>query len=157
MRSILQLKAFDSVTNNEDPIVAILWNIRTISENKIRKIIEIMNFLTTKKVRMDDDMKKTKDKRVEIDFLVVTEFGKKESKYNPYNIPGYKLFTALRIDKKGGGVGIYVKNSHTAHIKYIEVANDYEFLLIEIWQDTGTRIDVLGVYRPPIGNKQIFF
>lgn len=155
MKSILHLKLFSNSTSNKNPILSMLWNIRSINDNKLRKLTEIINYLTIKKVRMDENVKKDV-KMVQIDWLVITEFGKKDSKFNPFNIQGYKLFTALRIDKKGGGIGIYVNNCHSAHIKYKEVAKDYEFLLIEIWRPSDSRINVLGIYRPPIGSKQAF-
>lgn len=156
IKLIMRSKIFNDTSANLYPNVALLWNIRTINDNKLRKLIEIINYLIgNEKVRMDKQNREAR--MIGVDFLVITEFGKKESKFNPFNMPGYKLFTALRIDKKGGGVGIYVKNCHTAHVKYKEITNDYEFLLIEIWKDVGLRIYVLGIYRPPSGDKTSFF
>lgn len=91
-----------------------------------------------------------------LDVIVIIEMGKKESKFNPFNIKGYKLYTQLRTEQKGGGIGIYVKNNITSAIKYQILNKDYEFIQFEVTKRDDLPRNYLVVYRPPSGNKSNF-
>ena len=91
-----------------------------------------------------------------IDLVVIVEMGKKYSKFNTNNLNGFKLYSQLRIDRKGGGIGLYVRNNLNAHIKYAELTNDYEILHVEITKSNDKPRDIVAIYRPPSGKYEPF-
>ena len=63
-----------------------------------------------------------------------------------HEIPGYKLFKKDRLNKKGGGVMIYVRN----HLNPIEcnLETEYEVVGVNI-NSLGKNMLVMLTYRPP--------
>ena len=78
------------------------------------------------------------------------------------SIPGYRLFRVDRMeqrDKRGGGLCIYVKSMYT--IKpitdcYNIINENIECLGIQMKHPHIKPFNILGVYRPPTGNKKTF-
>lgn len=91
-----------------------------------------------------------------IDMIFITEFGKKESRHKCFNIPGYKLYTALRAERKGGGLSIFVHNLYSSSIIRNEITGHYEILIIEITNEQIPPAKYAVVYRPPSANEKIF-
>lgn len=84
-----------------------------------------------------------------IDVMIIIEMGKKYNKFNPYNLRGFKLFSLLRPNRKGGGIGIYARNNLNVHIVYSELTDDFEILHLEIVKDNNKPRNIIGIYRPP--------
>ena len=47
-----------------------------------------------------------------VDFIMVCETFLKDSNQDLYHIPGYKLVAKNRLTRKGGGVGIFIKEKY---------------------------------------------
>lgn len=157
----LSLEKIKSIINYENknvncvftyPFLSMLWNVNTINQRKINKINDIIHSLGTKD---NDDRAQTPI--LMLDLILIVEMGKISSKFNFFNINGYKLFTQLRTDRKGGGIGFYIKKDIKAAIKFTELTSDFEFLHMEITKRNDTPRNIVGVYRPPSGNKEAFY
>lgn len=133
-----------------------LWNINTINDRKLKRINEIINFLEDNELTGAHKSTKSNSTLLnEIDVIAIIEMGKKYSKFNPYNLNGFNLFSQLRPNRKGGGIGIYVRKNLNAHVIYSELTDDYEILHLEITKYEDTR-NVIGMYRPPSGKFDPF-
>ena len=81
-----------------------------------------------------------------------------ESDASLYPIPGYNLVSNSRLDKRGGGVAMYIPShfDYQVHHGLNAMSNLLETLFVEILIP-GRRNIVLGVvYRPPQGNISLF-
>lgn len=71
-------------------------------------------------------------------------------------IDNYKFFKVNRLVRRGGGVGIYVKNNIKCEILLSESLDFIEHMWVKLFLSTKTII--LGViYRPPNTDIGIFF
>ena len=139
------------------PLLLLLWNINTINQNKLRKLNEIIEFMSVAEVTKDQIENKYEQlKGNNLDVIVIIEMGKKEIKFNSFNIKGYKLYTQLRTERKGGGIGIYVKENLLFSIKHQDLNIDFEFIQFEITKRDDLPRNYLAIYRPPKGNKSNF-
>jgi len=129
-----------------------LWNINTINQRKLNKVNDIILSLGTK-----DNEDRAQCSTSMLDLIIIIKMGKISSKFNLFNLSGYKLFTQLRTDRKGGGIGFYVKKDLKASIKFTEMTNDFEFFQMEITKKDDMPRNIVGIYRPPSGNKEAFY
>ena len=73
------------------------------------------------------------------------------TKYEMFNIDGYNLIQANRVNKKGGGVGIYINNNYDYIIRS-DLSNstpEYESLFIELVSKNKKSIVLGCIYRAP--------
>lgn len=136
----------------KQPFLCMLWNINTINKRKLNKVNDIILSLHTK-----DNEDRARNSNLILDLIIITEMGKMASKFNLFNLNGFKLFTQLRTDRKGGGIGFYVKKDLNASIKFTELTNDFEIIHMEIIKGNDKPRNIVGVYRPPSGNKEAFY
>lgn len=90
-----------------------------------------------------------------IDIIILTEVGVTDETSNLFNIPGYKMYTKLRQNKKGGGIIIYIKD----YLKFtLYNCNTYLFesLIGTIKTPCNQAVTICAIYRPPSYNKQLF-
>ena len=85
----------------------------------------------------------------ELDIIGITETWIQEKTKDfigEYEIPGYKLFKKDRLNKKGGGVMLYVRN----HLNPTEckIESNYEVIGANI-NSLGKNLSILVIYRPP--------
>ena len=91
----------------------------------------------------------------ELDIIGITETWIQEKTKDfigEYEIPGYKLFKKDRLNKKGGGVMLYVKN----HLNPTEfkIKTEYEVIGANI-NSLGKNMSVLVIYRPPHQTQEL--
>jgi len=90
--------------------------------------------------------------------IAVTETWLTESLQHAYNILGYNLVTNSRVDRCGGGVGIFVNNNFDYKIRHdLSRMSEYiESIFIEI-RRIGKQIIIIGcIYRPPNTDVSLF-
>jgi hypothetical protein len=78
----------------ESSFVIMLWNINTINDRKINKIIDIKSILnetTTQWAINKSGIVNNCNKESCVDLIAIMKMGKKSSKFNMHDIPGYKL------------------------------------------------------------------
>ena len=95
----------------------------------------------------------------DFDIIVLTETWAKNETHALCYIPGYNSAHNLRENRKGGGVSIFVKDSiNFSVIETVNTTNDHiETVAITFQCDlTGQNKNVLGVYRPPNGDANLF-
>ncbi|KAL7021206.1 hypothetical protein ACKWTF_011802 [Chironomus riparius] len=117
----------------KSPLNLLLWNIRTINDIKLRKLTEIINFMASDEVGKDEK-NKNKFNHAVIDVIVLVEYGKMQSKFNTFNMKGYKFYSALRSERKGGGIALYVKDNINVNIKFSKITKDFEMLHTELFK-----------------------
>lgn len=89
------------------------------------------------------------------DIIVLTEISYVHEGEN-YKLNGYDTFFKARINKRGGGIALFIKNT----FEFIEINNN--FVNFEAFQGTVSGIsgmsslDLLAIYRPPSSNKSLF-
>ncbi|RLU21146.1 hypothetical protein DMN91_005519 [Ooceraea biroi] len=67
-------------------------------------------------------------------------------------LPGYRLFRGDRVGRRGGGVAFYLRSSLTARVLGSSdplYCGKPEFLIAKITAESGTRLLLAVVYRPP--------
>ena len=91
------------------------------------------------------------------DILILTETWLNLNNSNLLKLFGYNIYNLCRNNKNGGGVSILIKDSikSTSASKFNLINNDIETIGVELNIDNNV-INILGVYRPPTGNKNIF-
>jgi exonuclease III len=100
--------------------------------------------------------------KVEFSIIAVTETWLNETNQDIFQIAGYKFIPLNRIgSKKGGGVGLYVKNCFDVVVKVdmCSSTENMECLIIEASQLVKKRtltFTVGCIYRPPNGNMLQF-
>ena len=88
------------------------------------------------------------------DVAAITETWLSSRIRNDYiNIPGYNFFRQDRLRRKGGGVGVYVRETLRAEVictpsHDVGLQNGHELICVKILKSAVTYI--LDVYRPPI-------
>jgi hypothetical protein len=132
-----------------------LWNVNTINDRKLARISEMVNLLEDDESQRVQKLTNTHSLN-KIDIIVIIEMGKKCSKFIPYNMNGFKLFSQLRQNKKGGGIGMYIRNNLHAHLIFTVLTEDYEILQLEISKNDDKPRNVVAIYRPPSGKLEPF-
>ena len=95
----------------------------------------------------------------EFDIIVLTETWARDETQCVCFIPGYKSVHNYRNNKKGGGVSIFVKdNLSFVEIDELNISNEHtECIAINVFlPNSNTHKTILGLYRQPRGNKNIF-
>jgi exonuclease III len=152
IKSILNYRSMNPNSVYKHPFLSMLWNINTINQRKLNKVNDIIHSLGTK----DNDDRAQSSIQI-LDLIIIIEVGKISSKFNLFNLNGYKLFTQLRTDRKGGGIAFYVKKELNASIKFTELTVDFELMHMEITKKDDMPRNIVGIYRPPSGNKEAFY
>ena len=86
------------------------------------------------------------------DVIAISETWLCDGKVQDINIPGYEVTHQLRLDKKGGGCSIFVKEDCKFKVlkeKCFSVNNLLECCTIEIINDKGKNAIVSCIYRSP--------
>lgn len=135
MKNAIFENMYEERAQKVSPFLSLLWNINTINDIKFSKLREILNELSRNEMKSKTtnpiDSKKQYHKKVkQVDLIALVEFGKKPA--NCFNINGYTLFTSLRHDRKGGGIGVYVKNTYNSNIIFTEISRDIEAMMITV-------------------------
>ena len=86
------------------------------------------------------------------DVIALSETWLNDDKNDSFNLDGYDLVTCSRRSKKGGGVGLYVRNS--MQHKYLPllskcIANCAEIVTAEVTLKNGKRLIICCIYRAP--------
>ena len=95
----------------------------------------------------------------DFDIIILTETWAKDETYTLCHIPGYNSTHNLRENRRGGGVSIFVKESiDFSVIEAINTTSDFMEAVAITFQCelTGRRTNVLGIYRPPSGDAELF-
>lgn len=73
---------------------------------------------------------------------------------NPPHFENYVYYGIVRPHGRGGGVAAYVKKpaSHELISEFSTVTANVECLTVRV-----EKIMIVAIYRPPAGNKQVFF
>ena len=92
------------------------------------------------------------------DVIVLTETWAKNETHSLNHLQGYSSVHNYRDGKKGGGVSIYVRESFRCEpINGLNISNEnIECVGIKVYHSASDSTSLLGVYRPPRGNKRIF-
>ena len=154
IKDTILINSHKNGTKMKYPFTSMMWNIRTMNDKKLRKLSEIVSFLSRNEVREDKTQKK--DRRLIIDVIAIVEFGKKCSKFNTFNLNGYDFYSILRNDRKGGGIALFVNNKININIKFSQITSDYEMIHAELFKEETHLINLLVTYRPPNGDKENF-
>jgi len=73
------------------------------------------------------------------------------------NLPGYNAYHVYRVDRRGGGASIFVKDAHRSFPvpQWSFIGVSMEVCTVDVCVD-GKCIRVHGMYRPPERNMQMF-
>ena len=84
------------------------------------------------------------------DIIAITEtWANSDTPDGFYHIPGYNLFRSDRIDRRGGGVMIFILNSVLSSEVSLLRSHEFESICIKVKLKRGTYLGLLCVYRPP--------
>ena len=156
IKELVKIRRHDSNFTHNLPFNLIFWNLNTINERKIRMLNDLILDFHGMTQRAQNSITKNSNE-TELDVLVIVEMGKKVSKFNVHDITGYKLYSLLRHNRKGGGIGIYVKNQLNARTIHSQITDDFEILCMEISKQDDKPRHIIAIYRPPSGKKEPFF
>ena len=95
--------------------------------------------------------------RVKFDILCFSESWLTDATKQLLNFQGYQSFHSLRpINKRGGGISIFIKNSIRAkHLYRHSLSEDHiETLFVEI--NTGERTYIGTIHKPPLADCNVF-
>ena len=82
--------------------------------------------------------------------VAITEtWAKQETPDGMYALAGYNLFRGDRLDRKGGGVMIYIDASITASQISLGYFSDFEFVCCKLHLAKNEILGIVCVYRPP--------
>lgn len=129
-------------TTDKNPFNMLLWNVRSMTDEKLVKLYEILNTLACRK---DGSSYGTS-----IDMIVLVEFWKKTKDFNCFPIKGYFFVAIQRKNSRGGGIALYIKNDYEFRVNddYSIISDSYEMILVEILK-SGVKIqEILAVYCP---------
>lgn len=90
-----------------------------------------------------------------IDVIILTEVNISGSICCLYQIHGYQMVTALRKSRKGGGIIMYVHNSHKYDIQNVNT-HYFESILCTITTQSSYVANICAIYRPPNLSKNLF-
>ena len=95
----------------------------------------------------------------DFDVIILTETWAKDETQTLCHIPGYHATHNLRDNRKGGGVSIFVRESiNFSVIETTNISSDYiEAVGITFQCELTEQLNnVLGIYRPPSGDANLF-
>lgn len=159
IKTLTHSNLFTSNERNKGHFVTLLWNANTISIAKLNFLRDVQRALQLEKEMVTQTSSSTtgnKEKINIVDVIAVTEMGKKNSKFNCFNMPGYKLYSILRENRKGGGIGLYIKKEFSVITRKSLIHDDYEMMLIEIIINDSHHKNLMAIYRPPSGDISNF-
>lgn len=90
-----------------------------------------------------------------IDVVIVTEANISEGISCLYQIDGYRMHTALRGARRGGGIVLYINNKHKCIIKKYKSLH-FENILFTITTQSRYSAVLCAIYRPPSCSKNLF-
>lgn len=90
-----------------------------------------------------------------VDVIILTEVNISDKISNLYSINGYRMFTALRKSRKGGGLILYVNQKHKCKTINIKTKH-FESIMCNVTTDSNYSATLLAVYRPPNSSKNLF-
>ena len=93
------------------------------------------------------------------DIIILTETWAKDETHTFCNIPGYNSTHNSRENRRGGGVSIYLKESiDFSVIETINISENFIEAIAVTFQSeqSGQKVNVLGIYRPPNGDAELF-
>ena len=75
-----------------------------------------------------------------------------------FDIKGYKFVTTSRVNRSGGGVGLYINSCYDFHVcKDLSLMQDHlESIFVEIKQQGVSNIIIGCIYRPPNTDVTLF-
>ena len=90
--------------------------------------------------------------------IAVTETWLTEALQDVFVIPGYKFVSSPRINKSGGGVGLFLKNDldYIVRIDLSKMTPFIECLFVEIRRIGSKSLLIGSVYRPPNSDVHLF-
>lgn len=127
----------DCTPSNQFDLLCMHINIRSILKNF--SALEQMIFLSKKC----------------IDIVILTEVNIFESTSCLYHINGYRMFTALRKNRRGGGIILYVNNKHKCSITNVKTKH-FENIVCTVTTQSNYTAGLCAVYRPPSSSKILF-
>lgn len=128
---------FHSIPNSNPNFLCIHINIRSIIKN-----FESLEQCIANSIRL-------------IDVIVLSEVNISDNISCLYQLHGYQMFTKLRQSRKGGGIIIYVHNSHTCKVKKVNT-HYCESILCTVITKSSYTANLCAIYRPPNYNKNLF-
>ena len=119
------------------------YNIRSLNEN-----FDKLKFL----------MEDLDNSQLDLDFLLLCETFLNDKNSNLYNLPGYTVAEKHRVNAKGGGVAIFVKNKFQYKIREdLSIFDEGLFESVFIEASINNKNVVIGeIYRPPNSNINQF-
>ena len=106
----------------------------------------------------DDILTLLENCSIKLTVLGVTETWLSDSNQELYNISGYNFVTQSRVNKPGGGVGMYI-NENLNYLVRNDLSNNLphiESLFVEICYTNASNILVGCIYRPPNTDVALF-
>ena len=118
------------------------WNIRSLygKKDKLKNMLSIIE-----------------EKTVHVHAIAIAETHFDELKSNLFHMPGYKLFSKNRHNKKGGGVAILVKsNFQCKEISLPYQESVFECIGVEVTFANKDKMLLIELYRAPNASTQDF-
>ena len=95
----------------------------------------------------------------DFDIIILTETWAKDETHTLCHITGYESVHNFRLNRRGGGVSIFVKEKYRFNaIENSNISTDsIESVAITLsYPNSDKKINVLGLYRPPKGDSNLF-
>ena len=92
------------------------------------------------------------------DAIAISETWMTDESTHLINIPSYSFIGVHRQQKKGGGVGLYIRDGIIVKTRNeVDILDGLEFLCVEIINNNNSKnIIIIVIYRPPSGNINTF-
>ena len=135
------IESFNSKYNEETNSLSVVsFNIRSAFKN-IDKFVAFLKSLNC-----------------EFDIIILTETWASIDNCNLLTIDGYNCEHSVRSDRQGGGVCVYINKSLSYNCRSDLCINNNIFVSVGIVLNTSLnlKINLLEIYRPPVGNLQVF-
>ena len=125
---------------NNSKFSVISFNIRSFYKNSD----EFIGFLSNLKFKFH--------------IIILTETWLSDKNIELCNISGYTGIHCVRKNKQGGGVSLFIHNSLTfKRLNNYSISNDlFESVGVSVDISREVSLNVLGIYRPPGGNLDLF-
>lgn len=96
-----------------------------------------------------------KEKGKNFDILTLVETNTAAENMSLYTIEGYKQYFYNRINRRGGGIMVFIKNEHAGEEFNLTTKNTYEQIHIKV-KIEKRELDIISIYRPPNSDKNAF-
>ena len=133
----------ESLSPNRYTYKAMHFNIRSLNENFHRLQLLLHNL---------------SESSLDLDFILLCETFLNDNNFMMFNLPGYSKVERHRTKSRGGGVSIYLKNSHDFKIRddlSIYEEGIFESLFVEVTLDKK-QVLVGEIYKPPNTDVKYF-